>query len=182
MPRYCRPSSWAAAAISSSELRRHSRWCGNGTCRGDFSASIRRGSFPAAAVSNSPQFSAQLRGCNRGRARDTIRFRHGSSELFASSSFFGRDAALRASGQPARRPYLGFSLAETIFVHVQPRCRARLRTTNVVLFAPGKIIERERIFRRRHHPQIALNPGTQAHARLSSVLARRSFSYFDKGC
>ena len=41
---------------------------------------------------------------------------------------------------------------------------------DVVLLASGKVIERKRILRRRHHAQIALNAGTQPHARLGRAL------------
>ena len=84
-----------------------------------------------------------------------------SFELAAMPRFGVRRSVRRRSGA---------AVAEAIFVQRPAALQRATPDDDVVLLAPGKIIQRKRIFRRAHHPQIALNAGTQSHARLRRAL------------
>ena len=60
--------------------------------------------------------------------------------------------------------------AEPILVQSPTALQGPAPDLDIVLFAAGKIIEGERIFRRGHHPQVALNAGAQSHARFRRPL------------
>ena len=59
---------------------------------------------------------------------------------------------------------------DSIFIKRPAALQGAISHDDVVLFAPGKIIERERILRPAHDTQIALNAGAQPHARFRRPL------------
>ena len=89
--------------------------------------------------------------------------------------FPGRDAALRRPVSAARRPYLNWRLAEPVFVQRPAALQGAVSHHDVVLLASGKIIERERIFRRTDHAQVALNSRAQTDARFGWPLRDDGF-------
>jgi len=79
------------------------------------------------------------------------------------------------NGRDARCPHrqdacatgfgIDWRLTEPIFVQGPAALQRPAPHLDVMLLAPGKIIQRERIFRRCHHPQVALNSRAQSYAR-----------------
>src|SRR5438128_12679854 len=54
--------------------------------------------------------------------------------------------------------WIGPQTRESVFVQGPPALKRPAAHLDVVFLASGKVIERERIFRRADNPQIALNP------------------------
>jgi len=65
--------------------------------------------------------------------------------------------------------------AEPIFIQRPAALERATPQHDIVLFAPGKIIEREWILGRAHDAQIALNAGAQSHTAFRRTLRNHTF-------
>ena len=66
--------------------------------------------------------------------------------------------------------WIGRQRRKPIFIQGPTAFQRAAAHLDVVLLAAGKVIERERIFGRADHAQIALNAGAQSHARFGRAL------------
>ena len=110
---------------------RRSRWCGNEKCRADFPLRSGAAGFlrPRPRIRRSSR--AAPAGCNRDRARDKIRF------IAHFAGFSPSPFLLLRRGSVGRRG------REPIFIQGPAALQRAISHHDVVLFASGKIIERE---------------------------------------
>ena len=90
----------------------------------------------------------------------------------------GRDARCPHRQDACATGFFGIrrSFTEPILIQRPAALQRPAPHLDVVLLAPGKIIKRERIFRRCHHPQVALNSRAQSHARFRRPVRDDRFS------